>query len=191
MYKHKNGITLKKVSLDNLERLLELKNESWFGTHSIAILNSTDQLKWFERITADPKNLVMIAYDASNFAVGVYKASNIDYITRRYDSAHDVFSLHRGKGLSKPVLEAGVDFGFEVLNMHRLDTEVLAGNISIKAAKFVGFVEEGVKRKCIHKCNQYVDSTVMGLLREDWEASDRVKAYGGVCNETYAPLLVK
>jgi diamine N-acetyltransferase len=187
MYQHKNGITLKKVTQQDLWHLLELKNESWFGTHSIAIINDTDQQKWFDKITADSKNLVMIAWkDAER--IGVYKISNIDYINRRYDSAHDVFSNQRGKGYSKPVLEAGVDFGFEILNMHRLDTEVLTGNISMKAALAVGFVEEGVKRKCIHKCNQYIDSTVMGILREDWQELPRVKAYGGVCNLTYAPI---
>ena len=191
MYKHKNGIELRKIRKEDLSMLLELKNESWFGTHSIAILNMTDQENWFNRITNDSKNMVMIAMDTKFVLptpVGIYKISNIDWINRKYDSAHDVFKEHRGKGYSTPVLEAGVDFGFEVLNMHRIDTEVLTGNISMKAALKVGFVVEGTKRKCIHKCGQYLDSTFLGILREEWSELERVKAYGGVCNLSYAPI---
>lgn len=195
MYTHKNGITLKKADQYDLDVLLALKQESWFGTHHIAIINSSDQQKWFEKITSDPKNIVMIAWQDVNTQnphaarkIGVYKISNIDWINRRYDSAHDVFAEHRGKGFSTPILEAGVDFGFEVLNMHRLDTEVLENNIaSYKSALRVGFEREGVKRKAVHKCGQYLDSIFMGIVREDWEQLERVKKYNGCCNVSYTP----
>ena len=86
------------------------------------------------------------------------------------------------------VLESGVDFCFEILNMHRLDSEVLENNLaSLKCMEYAGFIKEGLKRKCIHKCNEYISSIVMGLLREDWEKLNRVKEYKGVCNFAYKP----
>ena len=188
MYKHKNGITLRKLSKTDLTTLINLKNESWFGTHNINFVNELDQQRWFESLK-DSKQMILVAHIQSNTEpVGLYKINNIDWINRKYDSAHDVFQNARGNGYGKTILEAGVDFGFEVLNMNRLDTEVLENNIaSLKCALYVGYIEEGRKRKCIHKCNDYLDSIVLGMLREDWEKLDRVKKYGGICNNSYVP----
>lgn len=188
MYKHKNGIILKKISIEDLELLQYLKNESWFGTHNIVFVNSTDQQKWFSNLDSH-KNMFLIAIDSnSGSRIGVYKIQNIDWINRRYDSAHDVFEHERGKGYGKLVLEAGVDFGFEVLNMHRINTEVLENNMaSLKNALYVGYVKEGIKRKEIHKCGQYLDSIVLGILKEEWRSLERVKSYGDICNTSYKP----
>lgn len=188
MYKHKNGITLRKLEKSDLTILKTLKNESWFGTHNITFVNTEDQERWFSSLDAS-KTLILIAENQVNGqAVGLYKIQNIDWINRRYDSAHDIFEHHRGKGWSKPVLEAGVDFGFEVLNMHRIDTEVLENNIaSYKTALWVGFIQEGIRRNCIHKCGNYLDSNVLGLLRHEWMHLPRVQNYNGVCNNSYTP----
>jgi RimJ/RimL family protein N-acetyltransferase len=191
MYIHKNGITLKKLEKDNLTLLKKLKNESWFGTHNINFVNDLDQDRWFESLN-DSKQMILVAFTKTTEEVytpiGLYKISNIDWVNRRYDSAHDIFENHRGKGLSKPVLAAGIDFGFEVLNMNRIDTEVLENNIaSLKSAYFAGFVLEGVKRKCVHKCDEYLDSNFLGILRNEWKLLDRIKDYNGVCNMSYTP----
>ena len=187
MYKHKNGITLKKIDKSDLFSLELLKNESWFGTHNISFVNTTDQEKWFNSLDSS-KSLILKAYNKDDEIVGFYKINNIDWINRKYDSAHDIISNHRGKGYSKPVLEAGVDFGFEVLNMNRIDTEVLENNIaSLKSAIWVGFVKEGVKRKCIHKCGEYLDSIFLGIVKEDWIQLDRVKSLEDLCNISYTP----
>lgn len=187
MYKHKNGITLRKIEIDDLDKLQRLKNESWFGTHNISIINKYEQKKWFENINSD-KNIFLIAVDEDKKQdVGLYKIQNIDWYNRKYDSAHDVFEEHRGNGYSKPILEAGVDFGFEILNINRIDTEVLENNIaSLKSALYVGFIKEGIKRKSIHKCNEYLDSIFLGILREDWTQL-RTEKYNGVCNNSYIP----
>lgn len=187
MYKHKNGITLTKIEHEDLQILKDLKNESWFGTHNISLVNSVDQEKWFSSLDSS-KSLFLKAIDKKGDFVGLYKISNIDWVNRRYDSAHDVIEEFRGSGYSKPVLEAGIDFGFEVLNMNRIDTEVLENNLaSLKTAIWVGFQKEGVKRKCVHKCGTYLDSVFLGILRDEWVNLDRVIAMNGICNLSYKP----
>lgn len=188
MYIHKNGIKLEKIEEHDLPLLQYLKNESWFGTHNISFVNSLDQKKWFESLNP-LKSLILKAIDIkTNEVIGLYKIQNIDWFNRKYDSSHDVFENHRGKGYSKPILEAGVDFGFEVLNMNRIDTEVIENNIaSLKSALWVGYIEEGKKRKCIHKCGEYLDSIVLGILKDEWVNLDRVKNYQGICNVSYQP----
>ena len=188
MYKHKNGITLRKLSKQDLPILTDLKNESWFGTHNIAFVNDTDQENWFNSINWN-RSMFLIAVDENTKdSVGLYKIQNIDWLNRKYDSAHDVFSSYRRMGYGKTVLEAGIDFGFEILNMNRIDTEVLENNqASLKTAIYAGYSIEGRKRNAIHKCGEYLDSIVLGILREDWVNLERVKGYQGICNVSYQP----
>jgi RimJ/RimL family protein N-acetyltransferase len=186
MYIHKNNVKLVKIEKTDLKVLKNLKNESWFGTHNITFVNDYDQEKWFESLNNN-KTLVLKAIINDEF-VGLYKITNIDWVNRKYDSAHDILENYRGKGYSKLVLEAGIDFGFEVLNMNRIDTEVLENNIaSLKTAIWVGFIQEGVKRKCVHKCGEYLDSIFLGILKEDWMLLERVVKFNGICNNSYKP----
>ena len=187
MYKHKNGITLRKLEFDDLDLLKKLKDESWFGTHTITIINMKDQVEWFNRISNSNTDLFLMAINEM-VPIGLYKIRNIDWINRNYDSGHDVFEDSRNKGFGYKVVEAGVDFGFEILNMYRIDTEVLVNNIaSIKTVVFAGFVLEGVRREAVYKCGQYIDSNFYSILKPDWLKLDRVIKYNGCCNLSYKP----
>lgn len=186
MYEHKNSIILKKLEQEQLPLLKELKDESWFGTHNISILNMNDQLKWFDKLD-NSKMLVLVAW-LNQEPIGIYTYSNIDNINRKYDQSHSIFKEHRGKKYSNLVLEAGIDFAFEVLNMNRIEGEVLENNIaSLRSALAVGFKEEGLKRKVIYKCNTWLDSIIIGLIKDDWEKHSRYINYNGVCNLSYQP----
>lgn len=189
LYTHKNNISFKKLEIEDLSLLKELKDESWFGTHQITIVNMANQVDWFNKISRSSNNLILVAYNKEEVPVGIYKISNIDWINRSYDSAHDIFSSQRRKGFGKRVLEAGVDFGFEVLNINRLNTEVIENNkASIKIALNAGFIEEGRKQDAVYKCNEYLNSTIFGLLKKNWLKLKRVKEMGGCCNTSYKPI---
>lgn len=188
LYNHKNGMSLRKVEESDLAILKDLKDESWFGTHGIAILDMEAEKRWFDWLSKSTTNMVFSVHRCGVF-VGVYKAMNIDWINQTYDSAHDVLRDSRVKGLSKRVLECGVDFGMEVLNMRRLNTEVLSNNhASFRSAQFVGFVSEGLRREAVYRCGERIDSIVMGLLRSEWLNLERVKEYAGICNTSYKPM---
>ena len=96
LYKHKNGIEFRKMDFEDLPDLTYIKEESWYGTHTIAIVKQQTQEEWFKRINNNNNYLYLIAYCNENeknlFAkVGLYKIQNIDWINRTYDSADDVF----------------------------------------------------------------------------------------------------
>ncbi len=215
MFKHKNGIVLRKITNYDLGDLMALKNESWRSTHKTTILNDSNQADWFKSVNSDHSCLHMMAVvpppatvnvsdpsaplqysplsrpifgdpfgEDSTWKwpkIGLYKISNIDNISRCYDSAHDVLKAKRGQGYGNKVLEAGVDFGFEILNIHRITSEILEFNVaSIKNCEKAGFVVEGKKRKAIYKNGKYVDSIVVGLVREDWLELPRIKEGGSM-----------
>jgi RimJ/RimL family protein N-acetyltransferase len=188
MYQHKNGLVLRKFEQSDLSILLELKCESWFGTHRISIINSYDQEAWFERISKSNTDIVLIAKNQDQ-PVGTFKISGIDWMNRSCNVGHDIFVKHRGHGFGNKIVVAGVDFCFEILNMHRLDAEVLENNVASQKTLFGGgFKEEGRRRQAVYKCNQYLDSFVCGIIKEDWLKLERLKTYNGVCNNSYKPL---
>jgi diamine N-acetyltransferase len=121
-------------------------------------------------------------------AVGLYGFTDFNSTNRSCSFTHSVFAGHRGQGLGKKTLQAGIDLTFEVFNMRRIDTWILENNVAeLKTSQSVGFQIEGTARKAVYKCGQYLDCHYLGLLREEWQADPRVQAFDGVCNSTYQP----
>lgn len=160
----KFNIVLRKMEYCDLEKLLDLKQESWFGTHRVSILNKTDQEKWFEKITQDLNSLILIASNDNPF--GVFKILNIDWMNRNADVGWDIYKEHRGKGLGKPLVQAGVAFCFDILNLRRLNAEILENNVaSQKCAESANFIKEGCKRQLVERCGIKIDSWIYGVLK--------------------------
>jgi len=183
IYQHKEGVNFKKASLSDLSLLTDMKNESWWGTHKSLIVNEDDQRKWFENLT--DTSLFMIGYH-ENEVFGVATYTNIDYVTRSLDISGIALKSARTKSpyVSFAGFKAGVDFAFEILNMNRLNAEVLETNLAALKidTSILGFQCEGRKRQAAYKCGQYYDSIMLGLLREDWGKQSRIVSYKGSCN---------
>ena len=171
MFEYK-GLSFRKLRRSDLDSLETLKNESWFGTHTIAFVNNEDQNRWFDSLdqnVSNPKNL-MLHVSVPSIDIGLYKISSIDWINRSADVAWDVFKSQRGKGHGKKIVLSGAQFCFQMLNLRRLNAEILETNVSSqKCAENAGFVKEGCKRKAVHSReaeDSFVDSWVYGCLRE-------------------------
>jgi RimJ/RimL family protein N-acetyltransferase len=164
------GIELRKLSREDLPRLLELKSESWPGTHRVAILNPSDQEAWFASL--DQENLVLVGSTAEQGSIGIYKVLRIDWQNRTAQVGWDVFQEFRGQGLGKRLVAAGTAFCFELLNLRRLDTEILETNrASRRCAEAVGFVLEGCRRQAVYRQRQALNSFCLGVLAEEFFAS--------------------
>ena len=63
-------------------------------------------------------------------------------------------------------------YGFRTLNLDRIFLRVNADNErGVRAYAAAGFVHEGVMRKHYYVDGAYVDSVIMGVLREEWLAA--------------------
>lgn len=179
----KTIIGFKRVDKCDLPYLLDLKNESWFGTHTITLANSISQEKWLEKISDDthcPRNLVLVAdfldtnnrehctvYNSDIVKFGIFKILNIDWQNRRGEVGWDVYKEFRKRGLGEKLVKAGVEFCFKILNLRRLDAQVLDTNAaSIKLATRAGFIQEGFQKNAIFKYGEYVNNILFGLLNE-------------------------
>jgi RimJ/RimL family protein N-acetyltransferase len=168
MFPYKN-IVLRKIEKDDLPILLELKQESWLSHHQTIVLNSVDQERWFNSLDNN-KTLILIATKEQQ-PLGVIKLTNIDTISRKADIAWDIFANYRGKGHGKVFAEAACTFAFKLLNLHRLECEILENNEpSLKCIYHVGFVQEGLKRQAVYKQGHYLNSVMFGLLEPEFKA---------------------
>lgn len=199
MYKHKEGISLRKVFTGDLHALLALKNESWWGTHGTPIINIEDQRAWYDNLGSN--SLAMIAekegeagekkVGEGKIAVGVALYTDIDWIARTLNLSGSIFKQHRNIEVVKSAFSCGLDFCFEVLNMHRVSAEVLETHLAAQKLEIshLGFKVEGRRRQSVFKSGRYYDSIVLGILKKDWENTDRVKSHlqsdTGCCNDIF------
>jgi len=74
------------------------------------------------------------------------------------------------KGFGTEAARLLVNYGFEQLNLRRINSSAIAFNErSVRMHKRVGFKEEGRRRECIFKNGKLQDEVVFGILREEWQ----------------------
>lgn len=188
----------------DLHPLLALKDESWWGTHSTMILNPEDQLAWYENIGHSelfmmaekkfPKESVEKLGNKSRTTyvpkvIGVACFTEIDWFGHTCNISGSIYKEFRKdmEGAIKPAFSAGLDFAFEILNMQRVGAEVLETHAAAQKLEIghLGFKIEGRRRRAVYKAGRYYDSIQLGILREEWVTSDRVRSYEGCCNDNF------
>lgn len=184
MYLHKNGTILRKINHNDLTDLLLLKEESWWGTHTTNMLNMEDQEAWYKSL---PKSTLCVIANVGCKNVAIAIISEIDFINRTAKLSGSIYKMFRKDELIKSVSESVIDYCFEMLNLHRLDCEVLETNYGAQKywINHLKFVVEGRRRKAVYKCGKYYDSIVLGMLRDDWQKHDRVLICNGSCNQSF------
>ena len=81
---------------------------------------------------------------------------------------------YQNKGYGTEAMEMLVEYGFNTLNMNRIELVVYDFNIrAYKSYQKVGFIEEGRKRQARYHNGKYHDEIIMAILREDWEKKVR------------------
>lgn len=79
-----------------------------------------------------------------------------------------------GKGLATEALARVVRFGFEVLDLHRIEARFMRGNHrSRRVMERVGMVYEGMLREGMAVKGVYRDIGICSILRAEWQALEQ------------------
>lgn len=82
----------------------------------------------------------------------------------------------RGKGYGAEAMRLLLDFGFDELNLHRIQLTVFAYNQrAIRLYERLGFKHEGTYREFLQRGGQRHDMLLYGLLRHEWETASHTK----------------
>lgn len=77
------------------------------------------------------------------------------------------------QGLMYQALGAVIDFAFDTLKLHRIEADVDTENAgSLGLLEKLGFKREGLFRERWFVYNEWQDSVMLGLLKQDWQASN-------------------
>ncbi|MEL7219689.1 MAG: GNAT family protein [Bacteroidota bacterium] len=76
---------------------------------------------------------------------------------------------HWGSGYATEAVQAILAFGFEQLQLHRIEAGVATANIaSIKVLERVGMLREGLCRKILPIRGEWYDNYMYAMLEEDY-----------------------
>lgn len=76
---------------------------------------------------------------------------------------------YRGQGYAREAMQRILQFGFESMNLNRVEAVVAPDNLpSIRLLERQGFKQEGLLRRHSWQEDRFVDSVLYGLLREDY-----------------------
>lgn len=76
-----------------------------------------------------------------------------------------------GKGYGTEATRLTVRFGFDELNLNRIQLEVYDFNPRARRAyEKAGFCHEGIRRKALFREGKYWDIEIMAILRDEWRS---------------------
>jgi len=167
-------VFLKNISPDSLTQLMNWRNvpelRKYFREYRD--INEDMQKKWYqERVLGNPNQ--------ADFEIHCIKSGKLIghcglyYINWAY--RHAEFGIYIGDkeyrqgGYGSDALRTLIEHGFDDLNLNKIWCEVYSNNDSINVYKHLGFEEEAVLRQHYYSEGKYWDSTLMGLLHNDYQ----------------------
>ncbi|HEX3021875.1 MAG TPA: GNAT family protein [Lachnospiraceae bacterium] len=129
-----------------------------------------EQAKEFVERNIDEENALVYALieKKTEKIIGhmIFHEYNYDQI---YELGFIIKSEYQGKGYGYEIGKALLDYGFHVLNLHKIIAETIEGNNkSISLIEKLGFTKEATLRKQNYDHNQWVDEYHFGLLKSDY-----------------------
>ncbi|RIX48629.1 N-acetyltransferase [Paenibacillus nanensis] len=116
--------------------------------------------------------LLLIAKSDNDELIGDIAIQGIDSINRNASIRVAINQdAHQGKGYGSEALLLMLDYGFGVLNLHRIELYVYSYNERAKHVyEKLGFVQEGVQRDALFYEHRYYDSIIMSMLEDEYRA---------------------
>ena len=106
--------------------------------------------------------------DADEQFVGIVELVNINFIHRSTEIQIIIKSEFQGMGLAKSAMYKGLDYAFNILNMHKVYLYVDTKNHkALNLYKRLGFIKEGILRQQFFVEGTYRDSIFMGILKNE------------------------
>lgn len=167
-------IILDCVEEKHLPQLLEWRNdpENRKFYREYRVLTIEDKKKWYnDKILNDNSWQFFVVKPREN-KDKIIGTVGLTYINFLYRTAEFSITLgdreYRGKGYGSDMLKTIMKYGFNDLNLNRIWCEVYSNNAAIEIYEKVGFVKEGTLRQNVFKDGEYLDSTILSILKDEY-----------------------
>lgn len=139
------------------------------GTQTVSSRLGVQQ--WFDKNSTDSSRIdLIICLQENNQPIGDLAILDIDHHNRNAVVRISIFeSEFLGKGYGTEAMSLLVEYGFDLLNLHRIGLDVYAFNErGIKSYQKLGFKQEGIIRDVLFYNGGYHDSIIMGVLKDEF-----------------------
>jgi len=146
------------------------------GTQRIFSKNMIDN--YIEEIQNETDRIhLLIVLKEEDRIIGEVALQDIDYVNRNSNIRIALFNqADFSKGFGTEALKLLLNYGFGVLNLHRIELNVFSYNArAIKAYEKLGFIQEGVQREVLFYNHEYHDSITMSILENEFRKSEGIK----------------
>ena len=111
-----------------------------------------------------------IALPDTNFLIGKFTLFNFHKQNRRAEVGYVLNRAYWGKGYMSKVMTRVLAFAFDELSLHRLEADTDPDNVgSLALLEKFGFQREGYFRERWYVREQWLDSVMLGLLRDEYQ----------------------
>lgn len=127
-------------------------------------------ITYVERIVKENSRYDFLIINSKDQIIGESVLNEIDFDTKSASFRIALFKgEYFGKGIGSEAIKMTLQFGFEKLNLHRIELEVFSFNKrAYTAYRNAGFVEEGRKRDGKFINGEYCDVIIMGILQNEY-----------------------
>lgn len=129
---------------------------------------------WIRKIGVPSRDRVdfLIVLKQTNELLGEVVLNEIDPMNRSANIRIGIQGTHhRGKGYGTQALIEMLRYGFEELNLHRIELGVYAFNPrAIHVYEKIGFQREGVQRDALYSEGKFHDMILMAMLEDEFRS---------------------
>lgn len=127
--------------------------------------------QWFEDVSEDDSRIdLIICLQEKDQPIGDMAMMEIDHQNQNATVRIAIFKKeYLGNGYGTEAMSVLLDYGFNILNLHRVDLEVFAFNKRArKSYEKLGFKQEGIMRDKLFYDGEFHDAILMGVLKEEF-----------------------
>lgn len=157
-------IKIRPLVEDDLEFLIEVRNECRKKLHDCRKFTLDNAKKWFRQ--TKPKFYII---ENDRKKVGYFRTSHWDLINNNVFIGCDIHKDYRRQGISTKAYKIFIDYFFKEYDFHKICLWVLSTNYeAIGLYKKLGFKNDGVSREHIMRDGRYIDNILMSILKREW-----------------------
>jgi ribosomal-protein-alanine N-acetyltransferase len=143
----------------------------WSGVAWDSIDKADETIARYSKALAENESLGLGIVDSqTDELIGTCSLFHLDEQSRRAEIGYGIASASWGKGYMHEALTALINYGFDALNLHRMEADTDPRNMASRCClERLGFVKEGLLRERWIVNNEICDTSFYGLLRSDWQ----------------------
>lgn len=169
-------LILRQVDYGDVEQLYEMLSDAEVAKfdYFYPVTSKEEVLKFIERFKEELDENEEITWGIvlkeTNKLIGTCCLGDFDDGARRAEIGYDVTQSEWGKGYATEALKAVVEYGFDVMNLNRIEATITPGNnASVRVLEKLNFVHEGIVRERDLIKGKLEDGIMMSILKREYE----------------------